>query len=334
MNKFKVTWILGGLFLILIAYVYFIEIKGGEKRKVEKEKEEKVWVFDKDKVESVSLKTEKGKFTAKRTGEKEWLLEEPLKVKADKLVWNNIVDSLYDLKFSRVVSEKADDLVPYGLKDSKYIVEITISGEKEKKILSIGDDNPVGDSVFVTVGPSQKVVLVPQFISSTLNKDIKDFREKKLFTFDETKTQEVTLEKAKEPKLVLKKEPGKEIDKWFILSTPKKEEADASKVTELLNTLNFLEVKTFEDESPKELAKYELNAPQLKVTIRDEKTAQLQLLFGKKTNDGVFVSKASEKPVYQVNATILDRLSLDPKKFTKLPEPKKENIEALPEQKK
>jgi len=318
MKKFKTTWILAGILLVLAAYVYWGEVKGGKKREEQKEKEEKVLVFDKGKVESVTLTSIQGKFQAKRSGEKDWILESPLKVSADKLVWNTIVDSLYDLKFNRVISEKSQDLVPYGLKDPKIKVELSISGEKEKRAVSFGDENPVGDSLFATVGNSQKVVLVPQHISSTLDKGLKDLREKKLFTFDQDKTQEIEIIESKGKKLVLKKEK----DKWFISSSSKKEEADSTRVSEILNTLNFLEVSSFIEEEPKDLAKYELKAPKLKVTLRDDKKAQLQLLLGKKESSGIYISKAAEKPVYQVGPYILDRISTDTSKLIKKEEKK------------
>ncbi len=325
MKKFRTTWILAGVLLVLAAYVYWGEIKGSKKREEQKAKEEKVLVFDKAKVESVTLTSIQGKFQAKRSGEKEWILESPLKAPADKLVWNNIIDSLDELKFSRVISEKSEDLVPYGLKDAKIKVELSIVGEKEKKTISFGDENPVGDSLFATMGSSQKVVLVPQHISSTLDKGLKDLREKKLFTFDQDKTQEVEILESKSKKLVLKKEK----DKWFITSSTKKEEADSARVSEILNTLNFLEVSSFTEEEPKDLAKYELKDPKLKVTLRDDKKAQLQLLIGKKENNGIYVSKAAEKPVYQVNTYILDRISTDTTKLIKKEE-KKEKAEVSP----
>lgn len=317
-ERFKTTWILASVLLVLAATVYWGEIKGGKKREEQKEKEEKVLLFDKGKVESVTLLSSQGKFQAKRSGEKDWMLESPLKVAADKLVWNNIVDSLYDLKFSRVIAEKSEDLVPYGLKDAKVKVEIAIAVEKEKKILYLGDENPVGDSLFATVGSSQKVILVPQYISSVFDKGLKDLREKKLFTFDQDKTQEIDISEAKGKKLVLKKEK----DKWFIASSAKKEEADSGRVLEILNTLNFLEVSNFIEEDPKDLAKYELKNPQLKVTLRDDKKAQLQLLFGKKDTVGIYASKVSEKPIYQVNTYILDRISADTSRLIKKEEKK------------
>src|SRR3990167_1205938 len=254
MKKFKTTWILAGVLLVLAAAVYWGEIKGGKKREEQKEKEEKVLVFDKGKVESVALTSIQGKFQAKRSGEKDWILETPLKVPADKLAWNNIIDSLYDLKFNRVISEKSEDLVPYGLKDAKVKVEMAFAGEKEKRIVYLGDENPVGDSLFATVGNSQKVILVSQTISSVFDKGLKDLREKKLFTFDQDKTQEIEVSEAKGKKLVLKKEK----DKWFIASSAKKEEADSGRVSEILNTLNFLEVSSFIEEEPKDLVKYEM----------------------------------------------------------------------------
>ena len=179
----------------------------------------------------------------------------------------------------------------------------------------------MGDSLFATIGNSQKVVLVPQTVSSAFDKGLKDLREKKLFTFNSDQTQEIEISEGKTKKLTLKKEK----DKWWILSSAKKEEADGGRVSEILNTLNFLEVSNFIEEDPKDLAKYELKSPQLTVTLRgDDKKTQLQLLLGKKESNGVYISKAAEKPVYQVNPYILDRISTDTSKLIKKEEKKSE----------
>ncbi len=313
--KFKTTWVLAGILVLLGVGVYIFEIQGGKKRQAAKEKEEKILVFEKDQVESILLKSANGKFVAKRSGADQWTLEEPLKVPADKFAWNGFVDTLYDLKFSRVIAEKADDLVPYGLKDPARVVELTMKGG-DKKVFHIGEDNPIGDSTFVSKGDS-KVVLAPRHSITAFDKELKDLREKKLFTFDAQKTQEVELQE-KGKKLVLKKDGAK----WLIVTNAKKEEADSTKVTELLNTLNFLEVKTFVEEEPKDVSKYELKSPKIRVKVRDEKTTQLETWFGKKEADQIYVSKVSEKPVYQVQSNIMDRLSLDATKYVKKEEKK------------
>lgn len=323
MKPFKTTWILAAVLGLLILAVYFFEIQGGKKRQEQKEKEEKIFVFEKDQVESIRFKNSKGTFFAKKAGEKGWFLEEPLKTPADKLAWNNMVDNLYDLKFIRVISEKESDLTAYGLKDSRVSVEMNLKN-KDKKNIHFGDDNPIGDSLFATPDKS-KVVLVPQHILSTFDKDLKDLREKKLFTFDEKQSESIEVYEKGTRKVVLKKDKASEgaapNDKWFVLGK-KKEEVDSAKVMEFLNALNFMEVRDFTEEDPKDIAKYGLKSPSYKVIIRDSKTAQLELLLGKKENNTVYVSKAFEKPVYGVNDYILTQLPLDPSKLIKKEEKK------------
>lgn len=320
MKKFKITWILAGVLLLLGVYVYVFEIVGAKKREAKKEKEEKVLVFEKDQVESIRLQTAKGTFFAKRIGEKEWLLEEPLKVPADMLAWNNIVDNLFDVKFNRVISDKSDDLVPYGLKDPKVSIELHFKN-KDKKTLYLGDDNPIGDSLFATKDRSQ-VILLPQYIVSYFDKELKDYREKKLFSFDQAAVKEIEIFEKKTRKIVLKKEG----DKWFLLSQNKKE-ANSDKVSEFLGAVNFLEVRQFEEEDPKDLSKYGLKEPVYHMILRNEKTTQLELLVGSKKDHNVYIARASEKPIYQVNDSLLNSLPLDPQKLVKKEE-KKEDIKS------
>lgn len=309
MKKFKLTWLLAAVFLVLVAFIYFFEIQGGKQRVALKEKEEKVLLLEKEKIEEVVLQVPNGRFKAKRIGENEWALEEPLKVRGDKWAWNQIVETVSDLKFKRVIEESASDLSVYGLQAPKIKVEFQLKGEKEKRVLKVGDENPIGDSLFATTGETKKIVLVPSYLSSSLNKELKQLREKKLFTFDTEKSRSIELV-SNGKNLFLKKEG----DKWFV----NKEEADSSQVTALLNTLASLEVKDFESESPSPaLAKYGLNTPSLKVLVRDEKNAQLELLFGKKDKEGIYASKKAQMPVYRLHSYVLEEISLDASKYLK-----------------
>jgi hypothetical protein len=188
----------------------------------------------------------------------------------------------------------------------EFTVEINIKGGGTV-ILKVGEDNPIGDSRFATDSSGKKVVLIPKKITYTIDKDLKDLRNKRLFSYDTEKTQEIEILK-KGKRLVLKKEG----EKWFVVSGKEKKEADDMKVTRIVSGLNVLQVKEFEHEAPADLKKYGLSTPKGMVTVRDDKTTQLHLLIGNGDKDGVFVSKKAEKPVYKVAKSILKRLETDP----------------------
>lgn len=171
----------------------------------------------------------------------------------------------------------------------------------------------MGDSLFVTDQTGKKVVLAPRTLRFSLDKDLSDLREKKLFTFNADETQEVEIKKGS-ARLVLKKEG----EQWHIISSKEKKEAEGLKVGRLLNTLNNLRVSEFTDESPKTLDSYGLDNPSFTVAVRNGKMTQLELLFGKEDlSKKVYLSKKAEKPVYLVNAQILRQLSTDASKFLK-----------------
>ena len=117
----------------------------------------------------------------------------------------------------------------------------------------------------------------------------------------------------------------KENGAWQITSLKSKLPADPQKMTDLFNTLNFLEVKEFEAEDPKDLKKYGLENPALKVILRDEKSAQLQLELG--THEGkdnfVYAKKTGQKPVYKVRDAIMSRIPKTAQEFEKKEEVKK-----------
>jgi hypothetical protein len=93
MKKFKLTWILAGVLVLSLVYVYVIEVKWAEQKAEVKEQKERVVQFDKDKVESLLLRNPNGTFEAKRIGEDGWELVRPLKASGDKLTWNSYASS-------------------------------------------------------------------------------------------------------------------------------------------------------------------------------------------------------------------------------------------------
>ena len=317
MKTFRATWILGGIFLLIAVYVYFVEIEGYKKKQAVREQKEKVLVFEKEKVESVILSNAHGLFEAKRSGEDGWTLVKPFAAPADKQVWNSILDAVFDLKSTRVISENGGDVAPYGLQAPQTRAEIQLKGSPDRLILRVGDENPVGDSLFVTDGAAQKVVLVPKSISYQLNKTLKQLREKRLFSVNTAETQEIQIQKQKRA-IVLKKTD----EKWFLASEKTKQEAQPEKVKEILDAIHFLEVSEFEDEDPKDISKFGLKNPQLVVSFRDAKATQTEVLFGNKEKTMVYVAKKAQKPVYKVNAYVLNRIPTDPEKIIKKEEKK------------
>ena len=83
--------------------------------------------------------------------------------------------------------------------------------------------------------------------------------------------------------------------------------------------------KFLENETMIILKKYGLENPALKVILRDEKSAQLQLELG--THEGkdnfVYAKKTGQKPVYKVRDAIMSRIPKTAQEFEKKEEVKK-----------
>ena len=74
------------LFLILAAlgsYVYFYEIKGGEERDKIAELEEKLFIFEKDSVVAIEIRSIFSQFNFSKTDEI-WKIEKPVETGGDK----------------------------------------------------------------------------------------------------------------------------------------------------------------------------------------------------------------------------------------------------------
>ncbi len=96
--KFRNTLMLLVLTVAVGAYVYFYEIKGGEKREKEKEAAGKLLDVKKDSVSAITLKPDGVEL--KKTGGK-WELMAPVQYQADEGTVNSLLYSLESAKRDR-----------------------------------------------------------------------------------------------------------------------------------------------------------------------------------------------------------------------------------------
>ena len=144
------------LVLLVIAaglggYAYFVESK---REPADTKKNEKVFAgVEADKIERVTVKSEKGETTTVEKKSGKWEETQPAAVDADQGELSGLTSNLASVESQRVVDEQATDFKQYGLdppKDSA-IAELNDGSRYE---LQIGDKTPVQTGTYAKLSDS------------------------------------------------------------------------------------------------------------------------------------------------------------------------------------
>lgn len=286
--RFRGTLILFVLCAALGAFVYYYEIKGGEKRSKAKEEESQLWKVDAEDIQQLDLVSGAEHITAVRSGDKQWKLTAPRPLEADSGELDRLAGSAASISRESVTEKDAKDLARFGLNPPQHTLSIRTKQGREYSIL-FGNNNPTGSSTYAALGGSHEVVLVTSYVASNFNKKLDDLRNHSILSFDQYDTSSLDIKDAKGTIRL-----AKDGDRWFI-EGKEKWAADSSEVSTLLSALANGRVKEFFDGNPDEYQNLGFDKPTLDIRAavgKDKAIKHLEVGLEKSQ-----VLKKGEKPV-------------------------------------
>jgi hypothetical protein len=298
--KFKSTLLLLGLFILLLAAVYFFELRDkGENT------EDMLVSVSTDNVEKIIFQTDGQTIQFQRQDE-EWLITDPVEAKADKYEVNRLADDFTNLRIERVVEEEPADLEKYGIPQKQ--VELYFSDrEKPEKIL-IGSENPLDNTFFAKREEEMRVVLIPSSLKSLLEKGVFDFRQKNIFQFETDQVKRMKIDADG-----IHWEAEKDGEDWF-LTKPVNALAQKSKISDILSDLSNLKATAFVSENKQEegIRNLGLDDPDYKIEI-DFPVDNKRVIFSIHQQDDKTHAVSSISPkILQVEDSILEDLKIEP----------------------
>ncbi len=296
--SFKKLIIPAIIFLLLGIYFYFYEVKEGQKRKIAKEKEKKVFVFMPQNTEELQFKT-KGE-TILITKEKgQWKVKKPIVANSDNESIEETLMILKNVEFERIIDEYPDNLKKYGLNSPSLEITIKEKDSPQSKRVILGNKNPTGTYVYLKKENSPSIMLLDTRIKDILDNDLYYYRDKKIVKF-----------KRKDIKrLCLKYNDGKaelaldEKGDWRIID-PIGAKADGKRIESLLEGLLNSKVQEFIEEDTDDLNKYGLAHPMKEITFfTDQRDVELSLLLGnkKETSVDTYAKLGNAKNVFLIS---------------------------------
>ncbi len=295
--KLKNTLILLVIFIILGAYVYFVEIKKHRKDEQVEKESKKVFTLVKDSINTLIFKNLNQEFSLKKE-QNEWKITYPLETGADNSTINAMLTSLINAEKDKIFNVMPHDLFQFGLDNRSTVIQVSATtGDSDS--IRIGEDTPVGSYVFAYKKDST-VFTINRSVKNSFNKKLFDIRDRKLLHFNRTDVRYLSLIR-ESGKIEFEKSEGSD---WIIPSINRP--ADNSKVSSILSKLENNKAKAFVDELGTQLKKYGLQRPtyQVELLLGPEK-GQKRLFISNKLNGKYYAKDEIRKPIFEIDSALV-----------------------------
>jgi hypothetical protein len=221
-----------------------------------------------------------------------WQITAPKQLRADQDAVSSFLSTLSALNSERLIEDKAANLEQYGLAKPSLEVDVIEKSKKTDKLL-IGDDTPSNSAAYAAAAGDPRVFTVASYTKNSLDKSIKDLRDKRLMTFESDKVTRVELQAKKQTI-----EFGRNKEQWQIVK-PGPFRADGFQVDDLVRNLSGAKMDlTASDDEKKAAAAFNSGAPLATAKITDASgTQELQL---RKNKDDYYAKSSVVEGVYKV----------------------------------
>jgi len=302
----KKTLVWAAVLLVLAAFYYIYEIRGGQKRQEETSKRELLFHFAADDVTGFTVKREQETVRAeKRDGH--WYLTEPLAVRGDDQKYRELSRYVADLHYTRVVEEQSQSLEPYGLVPPRLEIQVTIKDQSKPLILRLGATNPTGGSYYTQVEGRAPIYLVSGVAKDVLDASLQALRDKTVLAFTPAEVQEVQILLGTDAPVVVQRQAE---DTWR-LTAPMSAKADDQQVRAMVQRLHDVKVQTFIAEDATELDSYGLQTPAWHVSLNiGQDHTPLTLSLGKIDSErkGIYAKHDDAARVFLLPQELWDNL--------------------------
>jgi hypothetical protein len=228
-----------------------------------------------------------------------WQIVKPLKAKADPATVTALINAVNDCQIKETLEEHPADLAPFGLKEPRATVVITVKSKGALPAIELGKKTPVGYSDYVRVGGKPAVMLVADSFSSDVIKTANDFRDRELMNFKVGQVQQFTIDRAGGEQIELVRNG----ENWQIVK-PARYDADQTTVQSALSALAAQRIADFIVDNPTDLGEYGLDKPRFTITVYTGKKGEAhELKFGKDQiggKDGIYVQRAGNPAVFTI----------------------------------
>ncbi len=320
--RLKTNFVISVLFIALLGFVYFYEIKGGEERRVEAERQRQMLDFSDHEVQRLTIDHGDTLLVVERQ-ENAWRLLSPVETDADADAIDRYLRTLHEMEVegdpvrdNAAIAADASIVNQYGLDAPRLRVHVGLLEDAEPlDSLRFGDDTPTDRFTYVqrsdTVNP--EIMRVRAWRFDNLDKSIFDLRDRRLIAFEADEVRRLRLQQSGTPALEASRETGT----WQLL-IPQPRRADDSTINGILSSLQNAKTERIVSEKPtsQELVDAGLSAEQESIALtlwigddRVEKRLRVGAsLRGGDDSGGLPATDTSRPHIFLVDSTLVRSL--------------------------
>jgi hypothetical protein len=178
------------LILILLAlglggFVYFSEIRGATVREEIKEKNQQIFSFTADDVQSLTVKTKKLTLNLERSPESsnpKWVIKSPISGPANDAIVSYLMDLLVKGKSDRTLSTPVKELGEFALDQPPATININLKNRQSHQLI-LGKSNFNGRFLYAEADPAAKpdgninVLLVSTDFANAVNRELSEWQQ-------------------------------------------------------------------------------------------------------------------------------------------------------------
>ena len=312
--KFKTNVAIGAVFVVLLAFVYFYEIKGGEERRQEAEKSKQLFVFQDDDAQRLELlRGDDALVLAKGTGG--WNLSAPMTDGADQEAVERYLRNLRECEREKVVVDSAaasaEEAAQYGLDAPRLKVRLQTEDGGEQ-VVAFGADSPTDRFTYAQLqGDNPEIFVVRAWRFDNLDKRAFDLRDRRVLAFAKDEVMQVQRTGLGGAVVVDR------VDADWQMREPVTARADADAVDGLLDKIDQAEIEAFvaEELEADSLATYGLGerTPHMEIALLvGADRAEKRLAIGGADEQGRWYARDASRPqVFLVDSTLVQELTKD-----------------------
>ena len=310
--KFKTNIAIGAVFVALLAFVYFYEIKGGEERREEAEKSKQLFVFQEDDAQRLELLRGDDALVLDK-GAGGWNLSAPMTDGADQEAVERYLRNLLECEREKVVVDSAaasaEEAAQYGLDAPRLKVRLQTEDGAEQ-VVAFGADSPTDRFTYAQLqGDNPEIFVVRAWRFDNLDKQAFDLRDRRVLAFAKDEVMQVQRWGAGGAAMLARAELG-----WQ-MREPVVARAAADAVDGLLDKIDQAEIEAFvaEDPDTTALASYGLGDRTSQVEIAllvGADRAEKRLAIGGADEQGRWYARDASRPqVFLVDSTLVQELT-------------------------
>jgi hypothetical protein len=318
--KFRTTIILLIIAAIGAGYIFLYDKKQYRTDVAARRQQMALPDYKPGQINKIEMKKGDTNIVLESTDDGNWRMLEPLQLRADRA---EVMEILSQFEFMRKVGTiKKNEIAnfrleEYGLEAPSITVNLWLkkgtivggtAGDITKYTVNVGDKLAAGqNTVYITVGEDEDVVVVPAKFLEKVDKEINDLRNKWIFEFDKFDVERVRIESGTNATIVCSK-----ADQLWWMTQPIADRGDTERIKDILRELKNLNVskEDFVSDREEDIVNYGLDKPSFTISIGT--TGNVQTLhLGHHLDEKIYAKLDGESSIFFVNDIILHDLDLE-----------------------